>query len=249
MDHVVCHTFVEPPFFVLSCPSRYLLVKGAPDSTSNASSTSVSASLESKKRKKKSSGVTPYVKLDPLHKTMMCGKVIAIPDPAFQLETLLAARNADYILEDPDVEDMAVFQFEAKQKFGSNSQSQHHDLDDDDDYKVPSASSFVTKAVAVPLRPRNDWKHDAKYVERNLASLMLPPFQSTPLASLAIQRELKAMIKEQEVARSLKDLGWYMPPELIGDNLYQWIVEMHSFDPALPIAKDMKAKYVLTLSS
>jgi ubiquitin-conjugating enzyme E2 Q len=26
--------------------------------------------------------------------------------------------------------------------------------------------------------------------------------------------------------------------------LYQWIVEMHSFDPALPIAKDMKAKYV-----
>jgi ubiquitin-conjugating enzyme E2 Q len=33
-----------------------------------------------------------------------------------------------------------------------------------------------------------------------------------------------------------------MPPDLIGDNLYQWIVEMHSFDPALPLAKDLKAK-------
>lgn len=50
------------------------------------------------------------------------------------------------------------------------------------------------------------------------------------------------MMKEQEMAKSLKELGWYMPEEFIRDNLYQWIVELHSFDPDLPIAKDMKAK-------
>jgi len=71
---------------------------------------------------------------------------------------------------------------------------------------------------------------------------MPPPVQSSPSASIAIQRELQSMLKEQESAPILKDLGWYMPPDLVGDNLYQWFVEMHSLDPSLPIAKDMKAK-------
>ncbi len=52
---------------------------------------------------------------------------------------------------------------------------------------------------------------------------------------MAVQRELRSMLKEQEAANSLRELGWYMPPEFIGDNLFQWIVEMHSFDPSLPI--------------
>lgn len=237
--------------FILSYLSRYLLVKGATDSTANIPTTSVSASVDAepttqvpKKRNKKRSGVTPYVRLDPNHKTQMSGKVIVIPDPAFQLEALLIARNADYIHEDADAEDMAIFQLEAKKTSGSNYyQSKHHGVDEDD-YGLSVALSSVTKVVHAPSRPKNDWNHDAKYVEKTLANLMLPPFQSTPFASLAIQRELKAMLKEQEAASSLRDLGWYMPPELIGDNLYQWIVELHSFDPALPIAKDMKAKYI-----
>jgi ubiquitin-conjugating enzyme E2 Q len=64
---------------------------------------------------------------------------------------------------------------------------------------------------------------------------------------MALQRELRAMLKEQEKADSLRDLGWYMPPEFVGDNLFQWIVELHSFDEALPIAKDLKAKKLTSL--
>jgi len=225
-------------------------VKGVPDSTLNALTANVPSSPETQptvqvsgKRKKKRV-VTPYVRFDPQYKTHMDRKVIEIPDPAFQLETLLAARNADYKHEDADADDLAIFQLETKRPSASNSQFKNHDLDDDDDYLIPVASSSVSKVVTKALRPENDWKHDAEYVGKTLANLMLPPFQSTALASLAIQRELKSMVKEQEAACSLRDLGWYLPPELIGDNLYQWIVEMHSLDPALPIAKDMKAKYV-----
>jgi len=50
------------------------------------------------------------------------------------------------------------------------------------------------------------------------------------------------MVKEQDAAASLKELGWYMPSEFNEDNLFQWIVEMHSFDPDLPIARDLAAK-------
>jgi ubiquitin-conjugating enzyme E2 Q len=222
-------------------------VKGATDSVTSIHTVDVPDDTEvqvpGRKGKKKKRGITPHVRLDPQHRTQMGGKVIVIPDPAFQLETILDARNADYVHEDADAEDLAIFQLEPKKVSASNSQSKIYDLDDDDDY-LPVASSSMTKVVTPILRPRNDWKHDAKYVDKTMANLMLPPFQSTPLASLAIQRELKSMIKEQDAARSLKELGWYLPPELIGDNLYQWIVEMHSFDPTLPIAKDMKAKYV-----
>lgn len=223
-------------------------MKGAIDSAASNPPITVPSSpdaqpavQESGKKKKKQREITPYVRFDPKHRTQMSGKVIEIPDPGFQLEALLAARNADYIHEDADADDLAIFQLETK----SASQPKHYDLDDEDDYLVPVASSStVIKTVNAPSRPKNDWKHDADYVSKTLENLMLPPFQSTPSASMAIQRELKAMIREQEAARSLKDLGWYMPPELIGDNLYQWIVEMHSFDPGLPIAKDIKAKYV-----
>ena len=182
----------------------------------------------------------PFVKLDPQHQTSVNQKVIQIPDPAFQVESLLAARKADYVREDPDEEDLAIFQLESSK----SSQSVQHtvcDFDDDDDYSVPVASSSKNKSRAE--RPKDDWKHNAEWVVSILKNLMPPPMQSSPSASVAIQRELKSMLKEQELAPNLRDLGWYMPPDLIGDNLYQWFVEMHSLDLELPIAKDMKDKY------
>ncbi len=200
-----------------------------------------------KKKGKKKSALTPYVKLDPQHMTQMASKVIEIPDPAFQVDFLLSARKDDYVYEEPDEDDLAIFQIGSKQ--GSKSSSQFHDYeydyydgDEAEDHNLHMASSSAKKPSKAPQRPKNDWKHAAEYVKKTLENLMIPPFQSSTSASLAIQRELRAMVKEQDATPSLRDLGWYMPPDLIGDNLYQWIVEMHSFDSSLPIAKDMKAK-------
>jgi ubiquitin-conjugating enzyme E2 Q len=36
------------------------------------------------------------------------------------------------------------------------------------------------------------------------------------------------------------ELGWYIDPNLI-NTVYQWIVELHSFDSTLPLAVDLKA--------
>jgi len=187
----------------------------------------------------KKHAVIPFVKLDPKQRASVGGKHVEIPDPQYKVETLLAARQADFVCEEPDEEDMKIFQCEPSNPKKSANSDYDHDLDDEGDYRVvPSAS----KPKGPTVRPKDDWKHDAQYVTTTLENLLLPPFQSSPSASMAIQRELKSMIKEQDNAPSLRDLGWYMPPELIGDNLYQWIVEMHSLDPVLPIAKDMKAK-------
>lgn len=183
----------------------------------------------------------PFVKLDPKHRTSVSQKVIEIPDPAFQVESLLATRKADYIHEEPDEEDLAIFQLDSS-KSSRPVQNDEYGFFDDDDYTVPAASSS-SKNKAPAQRPADDWKHNAQWVTSILENLLPPPIQSSPSASMAIQRELKSMLKEQDLAPILRDLGWYMPPDLIGDNLYQWFVEMHSLDPALPIAKDMKAKY------
>ena len=183
----------------------------------------------------------PFVKLDPQHRTSVNQKVIQIPDPAFQVESLLAARKADYVHEDLDEEDLAIFQLDPS-KASQSVQHNECDYDDDDDYVVPVASSS-SKNKSRAERPKDDWKHNAEWVVSVLKNLMPPPIQSSPSASVSIQRELKSMLKEQELAPNLRELGWYMPPDLIGDNLYQWFVEMHSLDPELPIARDMKDKY------
>ena len=219
-------------------PSRYLLVKGVVDSSE------VASTVEPKGKDKKNSAV-PFVKLDPRHKAAVNGKHVEIPDPSFKVENLLAARQADFVHEEPDEEDMAIFQRDqtnAKRSASSQPNRYDHDLDDEDDYRVVPSSSSAPKPKGPIVRPKDDWKHNAQYVTTTLENLMVPPLQSSPSASMAIQRELKSMVKEQDSAPSLRDLGWYMPPDLIGDNLYQWIVEMHSFDPALPLAKDLKAK-------
>jgi hypothetical protein len=177
----------------------------------------------------------PLVKLDPAHPlTLTTGsrgggqKHIQFPEPSYKLEKLLKARRKEYLEEDFDEDDQAIF--EAKET-PANSQREVIVIED---------SPPPSKAPAL-----NDWEHDAEWVTASTAHLMPPPFEASPSATMALQRELRAMVKEQESATSLKDLGWYMPPDLIGDNLFQWIVELHSFEETLPIAKGMKTACVV----
>ncbi|KAK6507399.1 hypothetical protein TWF481_005832 [Arthrobotrys musiformis] len=67
--------------------------------------------------------------------------------------------------------------------------------------------------------------------------LLAEPAYASPLATKRINQELKNLIKTQE-SHDLEDLGWYINHEHV-ENVYQWIVELHSFEPTLPLAKDM----------
>ncbi|KAL9044138.1 MAG: hypothetical protein Q9214_002702 [Letrouitia sp. 1 TL-2023] len=77
-------------------------------------------------------------------------------------------------------------------------------------------------------------------LDHNTLPLLQPPTYATPFGSKALQRELKATLKAQEM-HPAHELGWYINPEHVS-NVYQWIIELHSFEKDLPLAQDMKSK-------
>ncbi len=177
--------------------SRYLLVKSAIDDPDI-----VSDNVE-----------VPVVTLDPRHPLTVDSKQVSIPAPAYKLEKLLANRQAEYLEEDYDQDDLEIF------------------LSED------ITTEYLPSSVPQPIT--DDWVHDSDWVQACIEHMMPAPVDATPMATSSLQKELKAMLREQEVANSLKELGWYTPPDLIGDNLLQWVVELHSFEKELPVAQDM----------
>jgi ubiquitin-conjugating enzyme E2 Q len=68
--------------------------------------------------------------------------------------------------------------------------------------------------------------------------MMGSPVYATPVATRTLQRELKTILQLQN-AQPQAELGWYISPQSV-ENVYQWILEMHSFDKSLPLAQDLK---------
>ncbi|KAI1102333.1 hypothetical protein F4804DRAFT_353811 [Jackrogersella minutella] len=68
---------------------------------------------------------------------------------------------------------------------------------------------------------------------------LTPPSYATNTAQKALGQEIKRLQKTQS-STPLHQLGWYIDFEKM-TNLFQWIVELHSFDESLPLAQDMKA--------
>ncbi|KAJ5613529.1 hypothetical protein N7528_007183 [Penicillium herquei] len=73
----------------------------------------------------------------------------------------------------------------------------------------------------------------------NSLPLLAPPKYATTSATKMLQRHLQAALKVQS-KESLAELRWYIDPRLIS-TVYQWIVELHTFDATLPLAHDLKA--------
>lgn len=204
--------------------SRYLLVsnKSGPSAYSPNNATTTTAT---------SGEVIPMVPMDPLRRVTLGGKNISIPLPEYKLEKLRMDRESEYMEEDLDEDDTSLFTDPAP----TSSQP-----------KAIAANETGEPAQPV-VRPADDWKHDPEWVRETVTHTMPAPIDSTRIATMALQRELNSMLKDQERAASLRELGWYMPPEFIEDNLYQWIVELHSFDNELPIAKDLVQRSVNSL--
>lgn len=73
----------------------------------------------------------------------------------------------------------------------------------------------------------------------DLPQLEFPSYASGG-ASKRIQGDLRSIIKLQQT-QPLDELGFYVDEDRT-DNIYQWIVELHSFPDHLPLVKDMKEK-------
>jgi ubiquitin-conjugating enzyme E2 Q len=74
-----------------------------------------------------------------------------------------------------------------------------------------------------------------------LTMLQQPAWASSG-ATRCLMRDFKTLIKTQN-EQPLHELGWHIDESKI-ENMYQWIVELHSFDPTLPLAQDMKKRGV-----
>lgn len=79
-----------------------------------------------------------------------------------------------------------------------------------------------------------------------------PPFYATTMASMHLQRAFQQLSKTQQAhisAGTIADAGWYLDIEHLDrtDNLYQWIVSLHSFPLDLPLAKDMTDRDVTSI--
>lgn len=108
-------------------------------------------------------------------------------------------------------------------------------LSDDEMCESPPGPSMQEGAV-----PATDLKTDFRpgtLQDTSLPTLSPPQFATTS-ATKILQQHLQATIKTQERV-PLHELGWYVDPSLI-TTVYQWIAELHTFDPSLPLAKDLK---------
>lgn len=64
------------------------------------------------------------------------------------------------------------------------------------------------------------------------------PSHSTNLGLKTLSLEVKKL-QAVQATTPLHELGWYIDFDNL-TNLFQWIVELHTFDPTLPFAQDMK---------
>ncbi|KAI1083711.1 hypothetical protein F5B20DRAFT_576641 [Whalleya microplaca] len=74
---------------------------------------------------------------------------------------------------------------------------------------------------------------------------LAPPSYATEIAQRTLGKEIKKLQQTQSTT-PLHELGWYIYFERM-NNMFQWIVELHSFDPSLPLAQDMKAAGVTSI--
>jgi ubiquitin-conjugating enzyme E2 Q len=127
-----------------------------------------------------------------------------------------------------------------------------------EDTYVPSLPPYPTTSlnnlrsgVAGPLTPAsiNIDRAMTDFEPGSLDLSSLPRLQSpsfaTTTASKALGREI-FRLQSLQSKTPLHELGWYMDFDSV-NNLYQWIVQLHSFDRSLPLAQDMKKAGVTSI--
>lgn len=190
-----------------------------------------------------SSTKVEYIKQDPARQVMgNNGKVLGIPESASSLSRTFAAKDStlgarnkkkttqswtswthifsnemDTLTDVSDVEDINFLLYEEE----SCSVAQT----DPKAYEYHNGTAVLTDFIPGTLN-------------RSTINLSGTPSYSTSAATSTLNRDLQAVLRVQSKT-PLHDLGWYIDSNTV-NNMYQWIVELHSFDPDLPLAVEMK---------
>ncbi|KAF7961213.1 hypothetical protein EAE96_000879 [Botrytis aclada] len=138
---------------------------------------------------------------------------IGSASPNKKLKGLSSLNGTGYVSEAEDIEDINFLI-----------------SDDEDEVEILSSGSKNLEASKTDFVPGS--------LDQSKLPMLGPPAYATPSATMRLNRELKAILKVQN-STPLHELGWYIDENLV-DNIYQWIIELHSFEPTLPLAKDLK---------
>jgi ubiquitin-conjugating enzyme E2 Q len=94
-----------------------------------------------------------------------------------------------------------------------------------------------------PSKPLTDYV--AGTLDYSTLPMLQMPAWATNSATKRLMNDFRDLIKVQNNTPP-HELGWHIDEDKV-ENIYQWIVELHSFDPTLPLAKDMKNKNVKSI--
>ena len=78
---------------------------------------------------------------------------------------------------------------------------------------------------------------------------LLPRLKEPSYATNIGMKQIAFQLKHLQSIQSktpLRELGWYINFDKI-ENMYHWIVELHSFDPKLPLANDMREQDITSV--
>lgn len=119
-------------------------------------------------------------------------------------------------------------------------------LVDSDDEGQRSITRRLATSGKRPYKP-DEKKTDFVPGNLDISSIrfLQPPKDASTVASKALMQAFKDAQKIQAVT-PLHELGWYIDPDLMS-NMYQWIVELHSFDSSIPLARDMKVAGITSI--
>lgn len=145
-------------------------------------------------------------------------KAVPRKDKKIKLSKGLDADDAILLSDDTDIEDLRILISE--------------DEGEEEEEEVKPAPPKIKEASKTDFVPGT--------LDHGSLPLLEPPTYATPGGTRALQRELNATLKIQG-SQPAHALGWYIDQENI-NNMYQWIIELHSFESHLPLAKDLKAK-------
>ncbi|KAK7182638.1 hypothetical protein DPSP01_011464 [Paraphaeosphaeria sporulosa] len=110
-------------------------------------------------------------------------------------------------------------------------------------------SGFFSRMIGTKSSPPPPIKVLTDYVpgklDYSLLQMLARPAWATPSATRRLMQDFKAVIAIQN-RTPLHELGWHIDEEKM-ENMYQWIVELHSFDPELPLAQDMKKRGITSV--
>jgi len=142
---------------------------------------------------------------------------------------------------------------------GSGTQTEPIELMEDDDEGCSVATLEEDRELLVEepaiettvasLVPRSDFVPGA--LDHSKLPRMPEPSYANITATKRLQADFKALLKVQNNSAP-DELGWYIDPEKF-DNVYQWIVELHTFEAFrdngkdIPLVDDMKKRNISSI--